>query len=97
MIFASLYARVERAYRPKANAVQDILTTMNPTLLKSRTHCPKGQDLSIHGYYFGTNQRCGACNRKTPTNRSSTTEKPTQKPMKYKSVQLFPSLIAEND
>jgi len=32
--------------------------------VKDRTHCPKGHDLRIHGYYFGTNQRCRACNRR---------------------------------
>ena len=37
---------------------------MKPTLVKDRTHCPKGHDLRIHGYYFGTNQRCRACNRR---------------------------------
>ena len=37
---------------------------MKPTLVKDRTHCPKGHDLGIHGYYFGSNQRCRACNRR---------------------------------
>lgn len=37
---------------------------MNPTLQKNRTHCNKGHDLRIHGYYFGTNQRCRECNRR---------------------------------
>jgi hypothetical protein len=37
---------------------------MKPTLVKDRTHCPKGHDLRLHGYYFGTNQRCRACNRR---------------------------------
>jgi hypothetical protein len=37
---------------------------MNPTLVKDRTHCPKGHDLRIHGYYFGANQRCRICNRR---------------------------------
>jgi hypothetical protein len=37
---------------------------MKPTLVKDRTHCPKGHDLRIHGYYFGSNQRCRACNRR---------------------------------
>jgi hypothetical protein len=37
---------------------------MNPTLVKDRTHCPKGHDLRIHGYYFGGNQRCRVCNRR---------------------------------
>jgi hypothetical protein len=45
---------------------------MNPTLVKDRTHCPKGHDLRIHGYYFGTNQRCGACNRRRAPDRNST-------------------------
>jgi hypothetical protein len=36
---------------------------MKPTLVKDRTHCSKGHDLRIHGYYFGTNQRCQVCNR----------------------------------
>jgi hypothetical protein len=36
---------------------------MKPTVVKNRTQCPKGHDLRIHGYYFGTNQRCRACNR----------------------------------
>jgi len=29
-----------------------------------RTHCPQGHDLRVHGYFFGTNRRCGICNRK---------------------------------
>jgi hypothetical protein len=37
---------------------------MKPTLVKDRTHCSKGHDLGIHGYYFGSNQRCRACNRR---------------------------------
>ena len=37
---------------------------MKPTLVKDRTHCPKGHDLRIHGYYFGNNQHCRACNRR---------------------------------
>src|SRR5947209_19372503 len=37
---------------------------MNPTLVKDRTHCPKGHDLRVHGYYFGANQRCRLCNRR---------------------------------
>jgi hypothetical protein len=37
---------------------------MKPTLVKDRTHCLKGHDLRIHGYYFGSNQRCRACNRR---------------------------------
>ena len=37
---------------------------MKPTLVKDRTHCAKGHDLRIHGYYFGSNQRCRACNRR---------------------------------
>ena len=35
---------------------------MKPTLVKDCTHRPKGHDLRIHGYYFGSNQRCRACN-----------------------------------
>jgi hypothetical protein len=37
---------------------------MKPTLVKDRTHCAKGHDLRVHGYYFGSNQRCRACNRR---------------------------------
>jgi hypothetical protein len=44
---------------------------MKPTLVKDRTHCPKGHDLRIHGYYFGTNQRCRACNRRAVSEEHS--------------------------
>jgi hypothetical protein len=44
---------------------------MKPTLVKDRTHCPKGHDLNIHGYYFGTNQRCRACNRRRVRDQES--------------------------
>lgn len=37
---------------------------MLPVLPKERTHCPRGHDLQVYGYYFGTNQRCGLCNRR---------------------------------
>ncbi|RXS95180.1 hypothetical protein [Silvibacterium dinghuense] len=36
---------------------------MKPTIAKDRTHCPKGHDLLIHGFYFGSSQRCRECNR----------------------------------
>ncbi len=37
---------------------------MQPVLVEERTHCPRGHDLQVYGYYFGTNQRCGLCNRR---------------------------------
>src|ERR1700733_6745321 len=47
---------------------------MNPTLVKDRTHCPKGHDLRIHGYYFGANQRCRICNSRPVRVRQSGTK-----------------------
>ncbi len=38
---------------------------MKSVLIRERTHCPKGHDLRIHGYYFGSSQRCRECNRRS--------------------------------
>jgi hypothetical protein len=67
---------------------------MNPTWLKTRTHCPKGHDLSIYGYYFGTNQRCEICNRSSPVSQRSMPKKTTPTVEKQESDRPLSMLIA---
>ena len=61
---ARLVAKGPLAQRNSRRPKQWEFSKMKPTLVKDRTHCAKGHDLRIHGYYFGSNQRCRACNRR---------------------------------